>query len=120
MENYLADQAGVLCAALYAEGMLDLARRQLSKSMESLEPAIRYRLPVVGLEPSCIASFRDELAELFPHDKRAVYLKNNTFTFAEYLQRRDFKPPRLAREGMVHALQSPRGDGYHCGARGAG
>ena len=37
-------------------------------------------IPIVGLEPSCISSFRDELAALFPGDGRATYLQQNSFS----------------------------------------
>jgi FAD/FMN-containing dehydrogenase/Fe-S oxidoreductase len=87
---------------LYAEGMLDLARKQLAQLMDVLTPAIERGLPVVGLEPSCVATFRDELVELFPKDERALYLQDHTFTFAEFLRQQDFRPPRLGREALVH------------------
>ena len=38
--------------------------------------------------PSCAASFRDELKELFPSDARAEYLSRNVLTFGEYLRAR--------------------------------
>jgi Fe-S oxidoreductase len=94
-----------LCCArpLYAEGMLDLARRQLTKSMDTLAPWIDRSLPVVGLEPSCVASFRDELPNLFPGDERAHWLSRNTFILSEFLDRIGYVPPPLKRKALVHA-----------------
>jgi Fe-S oxidoreductase len=94
-----------LCCArpLYAEGMLDLARRQLTKSMDTLAPWVDRSLPLVGLEPSCIASFRDELPNLFPGDERAHWLGRNTFILSEFLDRIGYVPPPLQRKALVHA-----------------
>ncbi len=72
---------------LYDFGMLDLARRQLRQILESLRPEIAAGLPVVGLEPSCVAVFRDEMVNLFPENEAARRLSAQTFTLAEFLLR---------------------------------
>ncbi|SKA11668.1 FAD-binding and (Fe-S)-binding domain-containing protein [Novilysobacter spongiicola] len=87
---------------LYAEGMLDLARAQLRDTMDALAPYIDQGLPVVGLEPSCVASFREELPRLFPSDGRAHYLADNAFILSEFLDRGDWCPPKLGRRALVH------------------
>ena len=51
--------------------MLGLARRQLRRSMAALKPYLEQGFAVVGLEPSCVAVFRDELLGLFPSDPDA-------------------------------------------------
>jgi Fe-S oxidoreductase len=86
----------VLCCGrpLYDFGMLDLARRQLRQILATLRPEIEAGLPVVGLEPSCVAVFRDELVNLFPEDETARRLSAQTFTLAEFLVRQGFEPPR--------------------------
>ncbi|HYZ88486.1 MAG TPA: FAD-binding oxidoreductase, partial [Myxococcales bacterium] len=60
--------------------------------------------PVVGLEPSCVATFRDELCELFPHDQDAKRLRDQTYLLSEFLLERanGWKPPRLLRKAIVH------------------
>jgi FAD/FMN-containing dehydrogenase/Fe-S oxidoreductase len=72
--------AKVLCCGrpLYDYGMLDQARRQLQEILDCLRPAIRAGIPVVGLEPSCVAVFRDELVNLFPDDEDARRLGRQT------------------------------------------
>jgi Fe-S oxidoreductase len=94
----------VTCCALplYAEGMLTQARKQLADLLDSLQTAFDNRLPVVGLEPACVASFRDELEELFPDDERAHYLSENTFLFSEFLVRQNYQPPQVKRRALVH------------------
>jgi Fe-S oxidoreductase len=42
-------------------------------------------VPVVGVEPSCVSTFRDELPNLFPHDQRAKRLAKQTFMLGEFL-----------------------------------
>jgi Fe-S oxidoreductase len=56
----------------------------------------------VGLEPSCVAVFRDELVELFPDDDDARRLSEQVFTLAEFLQRLKYEPPRLRRPALLH------------------
>ncbi|MGC1374351.1 MAG: FAD-binding oxidoreductase, partial [Candidatus Sulfotelmatobacter sp.] len=60
--------------------------------------------PVVGLEPSCVAVFRDELLNLFPHDDRAHALARQTFLLSEFLenQAKDFVFPPLNRKAILH------------------
>jgi Fe-S oxidoreductase len=69
-----------------------------------LEPEIEAGIPVVGLEPSCVAVFRDELCNLFPRDERAVRLSRQTFLLSEFLERhaQGFKLPRLSRKALLH------------------
>jgi Fe-S oxidoreductase len=86
---------------LYDFGMLDLARRQLRRILESLRPEIAAGLPMVGLEPSCVAVFRDELVNLFPRDETARRLSAQTFTLAEFLVREGFEPPKRTGRAIV-------------------
>jgi FAD/FMN-containing dehydrogenase/Fe-S oxidoreductase len=89
---------------LYDYGMLDLARRFWKRTLKTLEPHIRDGVPVVGVEPSCVASFRDELPNLMPHDQDALRLSLQTLTLAEFLDRHaeDWAMPRLDRRAVVH------------------
>ena len=90
----------------YDFGLLDAARGALAGIMQALETQIDSGIPVVGLEPSCVAVFRDELGNLFPDDARAQRLAKQSFTLAEYLERRDWRPPAAEPRGRVPA---PRG-----------
>ena len=90
---------------LYDFGMLNTAKRMLLNIMDSLAHEIEQGTPIVGLEPSCVAVFRDELFALFPHDKRAQKLQKQVFTLAEFLIEKtpDFKIPNLKGKAIVHA-----------------
>ncbi|HEV2582585.1 MAG TPA: heterodisulfide reductase-related iron-sulfur binding cluster, partial [Ktedonobacteraceae bacterium] len=89
---------------LYDFGMLDTAKRLLRQVMNALEPEINAGTPIVGLEPSCVAVFRDELTNLFPHDERARRLKEQTFILSEFLEKKatHFQLPTLQHRAVVH------------------
>jgi Fe-S oxidoreductase len=86
---------------LYDFGMLDLAKRMLRQILDTLRPQIRAGMSIVGLEPSCVAVFRDEMCNLFPHDQDALRLKEQVFTLAEFLERAGYEPPTLAGKALV-------------------
>jgi len=78
-------------------GQLDGARRQLRRSVQALEPAVRAGTPIVGLEPSCTAVLRGEITELLPDDPRAGQVRAATRTLAELLTgTQTWTPPDLA------------------------
>src|SRR5205807_2658314 len=83
------------CRPLYDYGMLRRAKRQLARSVAALGPAIHAGIPVVGVEPSCMAVFRDELVELFPDDGDAQRLARSAVTLDELLAASGWTPPRV-------------------------
>jgi FAD/FMN-containing dehydrogenase/Fe-S oxidoreductase len=89
---------------LYDHGMLNRAKRLLLQILDELSPEIDAGIPVIGLEPSCVAVFRDELLNLFPNDKRAQSLSRRTFLLGEFLETHapDFSLPRLDRGAILH------------------
>jgi FAD/FMN-containing dehydrogenase/Fe-S oxidoreductase len=89
---------------LYDFGMLQLAKRWLRQILDELRPAIAEGVPIIGLEPSCLAVFRDELPNLFPHDEDARRLSRQSFLLSEFLARNldGWGPPTLARKALVH------------------
>ena len=54
-------------------------------SVEALRPFAERGVPIVGLEPSCVAVFRDELPNLFPDDPRPATWRRAVRTFAEFV-----------------------------------
>jgi FAD/FMN-containing dehydrogenase/Fe-S oxidoreductase len=97
---------GNLCCGrpLYDFGMLDRAENLLLDILDALALEIEAGIPIVGLEPSCVAVFRDELVNLFPHDERARRLSRQTFLLSEFLDNyKDLIPlPRFERKAIVH------------------
>jgi Fe-S oxidoreductase len=72
--------------------------------LQTLAPLIEAGVPFVGLEPSCVAVFRDELRQLFPSDENARRLTDQSYLLSEFLQKRvpDFPYPSMTREALVH------------------
>ena len=74
------------CCALtwVTTGQLDQARKIVAASIRTLYPYVASGVPVIGLEPSCLASLRTEAPELVDEDRtRAVAA--GVSSFAEYL-----------------------------------
>ena len=96
----------LLCCGrpLYDYGMLHEAKKLLQKILVSLENEIEEGIPIVGMEPSCVAVFRDELPQLFPSNQNARRLSTQVFTLSEFLEKfaPDFQIPSLKRSALVH------------------
>jgi len=84
---------------LYDWGFLDRAKKLLQEILVSVDPDV----PIVGLEPSCVSVFRDELPHLFPNDERAQKLARNVVTLSEFLARENVELPQLAKKALVQA-----------------
>jgi Fe-S oxidoreductase len=89
---------------LYDFGMLDTAQQLLQDIMNTLRPHVQAGVPIVGLEPSCVAVFRDELGELFPDNEDAKRLQKQTYLLSEFLNKvvKDYQPPPLRRKAVGH------------------
>jgi FAD/FMN-containing dehydrogenase/Fe-S oxidoreductase len=90
---------------LYDYGFLDRAKDYLSRILVALADEIDAGTPMVVLEPSCCTVFRDELTGLMPQSRLAHRLTENTFTLAEFLEKKvqDYDPPKLRRKAVVQA-----------------
>jgi FAD/FMN-containing dehydrogenase/Fe-S oxidoreductase len=110
--HVVVPQGHVCCGRpLYDYGMLALAQRYLDRTLDRLREEIRAGTPVVGVEPSCVAVFKDELVKIYPADEDAKRLARQTFHFAEFLEREGFTPPQLHRRVLLHE---------HCHQRATG
>jgi Fe-S oxidoreductase len=69
-----------------AVGLVDEARREMQRTMDALAPYVARGLPVIGLEPSCLFTFRDELPTLFKGET-ADALATNAVLFEEFIAR---------------------------------
>ncbi|MFN2614937.1 MAG: FAD-binding and (Fe-S)-binding domain-containing protein [Actinomycetota bacterium] len=106
-------RAHVCCGRpLYDYGMLDVARRYLQRCIDELRTDIRAGVPVVGMEPSCVATFKHELRQLFPHDDDAQRLEGSTYHFAEFLEKFEVDVPVLRGDAIlwVHCHEKATGD----------
>jgi FAD/FMN-containing dehydrogenase/Fe-S oxidoreductase len=88
---------------LYDYGWLDLARRLLRQVMRELRPEIEAGTPIVGLEPSCVSTFRDELVGLFPRARLARQLSESVVPLAQLLTNTSgYEPPRRQGRAVLH------------------
>jgi Fe-S oxidoreductase len=103
--NVVVPEADLCCGRpLYDYGMLETAERWLKKMLNGLQPYIRAGTPVIVLEPSCYAVFKDELVNLLPNNQDAQRLKAQTYVLAEFLKKYapDQELPKLHRRAIVH------------------
>ncbi len=72
-------------------GQLESARKRLSSLLDRLASEVPAGVPVVALEPSCLAVLRSDSAELLSD----VPLAGRIFTLAEHLDALGWAPPSL-------------------------
>ena len=80
-------------------GQLDKARAMMERTVATLAPYLASGVPVIGLEPSCLATLRSDAAELTGADL-------DVLTLAELVERLDLPLPDLT---GVHVVAQP-----HC------
>ena len=75
--------------AAISKGNLKLAKKFALKNVYLLKDKISEETPLVGIEPSCILSFRDEYPDLVPAELRqqAKQLGQNALLFDEFIMR---------------------------------
>jgi FAD/FMN-containing dehydrogenase/Fe-S oxidoreductase len=82
-------------------GMVEEARVEARRTRDALRPYVERGVPVIGLEPSCLFSFRDEYGVLL---EDTGILKENALLFEEFLAREpgklEFKEAR--EEVLLH------------------
>jgi Fe-S oxidoreductase len=86
---------------LYDYGFLDSASRYLERVLDVLRPYVRDGVPVVGMEPSCLAVFKDELRKMLPHDDDASRLARNAYHFPEFFTAFGISPPSLSGRALL-------------------
>jgi Fe-S oxidoreductase len=69
-----------------SKGLLKEARALAQRQIDALGPYAAARIPIIGLEPSCILTFRDEYPDLLD-DPRTATLAQMSFLFDEFLVR---------------------------------
>ncbi len=79
---------------MISKGLVDKARAAAKDCVEKLSPFAEQGIPIVGLEPSCLLTLRDELMCLLPDEPRAQVIADNAFLFEEFFA-------KLADEGSL-------------------
>ncbi|XQZ43803.1 hypothetical protein E2978_01550 (plasmid) [Paracoccus yeei] len=82
------------CGRTYlASGQTDAARAEARRTLDALRPFVERGARVVGLEPSCIMSFRDEMTVLLPAAD-TEFIQGKALMFEEVLAA-DLKEGRI-------------------------
>ena len=73
---------------MISKGLVDDARAAARATVDRLAPIAARGEPIVGLEPSCLLSLRDEYLYLLPGDERARAVAERAVTFEELMAAR--------------------------------
>ena len=100
-EPVLADRELCCGRTFLSVGNVDQAKVEAQRVIEALGPWAARGIPVIGLEPSCLFTFRDEYPALLPGTEM---LARNSFLFEEFLALEpgelELKP--LGKEVLLH------------------
>ncbi|RME83047.1 MAG: FAD-binding oxidoreductase, partial [Caldilineae bacterium] len=83
---------------LLSQGLIPQARERARSLVDALHPYSERGIPVLGLEPSCVLTIRDDYPDLLP-GPRTEAVAQNIFLFDEYFLRLldgAAQPPRFA------------------------
>jgi FAD/FMN-containing dehydrogenase/Fe-S oxidoreductase len=105
-----ADDRRPLCCGrtFLAAGLVEEAKHEARRMLDALAPYVARGVPVVGLEPSCLFTLRDEFLAMLPGDETRA-LANQTLSFEEFLSRESGKgaldlplQPLPTRQALLH------------------
>ena len=89
-----------------SKGMLAIAQKLANVNVQKLAPIISQEKPLIGIEPSALLSFRDEIPNLVSADLRAQAneLKQNCLLIDEFLSQ-EIKAKRIPKEAFTNTNQ---------------
>jgi Fe-S oxidoreductase len=70
---------------MISKGLVDQAKVLAQQTVEQLAPYAQAGIPIIGLEPSCILTLRDEYLYLLPDHPDVAIVAKHTYTFEEYI-----------------------------------
>ncbi len=71
--------------ALFSKGLLGKAKKLVDKNLDLLKGQVNAEMPLIGIEPSALLSFRDEYIDLASDKETAKELAKHSFLFEEFL-----------------------------------
>lgn len=85
-----------------SKGLLAIAQKLANTNVEKLAPIVSAEKPLIGIEPSALLSFRDEIPTLVSADLReqANTLKKNCLLIDEFLAQ-EIKAKRIAKDAFT-------------------
>lgn len=70
---------------MISKGLVQEARQAARETVSKLAPFAEAGIPIVGLEPSCLLTLRDEYLSLLPGDDRAAQVAQHALLFEEFV-----------------------------------
>ena len=70
---------------MISKGLVEQARAAARQTVDALAPFAEQGLPIIGLEPSCLLSLKDEYLYLLPNDSKAEVVAQNAVLFENFL-----------------------------------
>jgi FAD/FMN-containing dehydrogenase/Fe-S oxidoreductase len=70
---------------MISKGLVDQARAAARDCIDRLAPFAEQGIPIVGLEPSCLLTLRDELLVLVPDDPRGKQVAEQAYLLEEFV-----------------------------------
>ena len=70
---------------MLSKGLVEAARHAARRTLDALHPFAARGVPVVGLEPSCLLTIRDDYAHLLPDDPRVSEVAGQAVLFEEFV-----------------------------------
>jgi Fe-S oxidoreductase len=108
------------CGRTYlAAGLIERARTEARRTLAALEPFIACDVPVIGIEPACLLTLRDEFTALLPGPWRPSRSAPQAPRGTSGAGARPLPPKGVRRNGGGHpdagAGSRPRGRGHRSG-----
>jgi Fe-S oxidoreductase/FAD/FMN-containing dehydrogenase len=86
----VVEERRVCCGRpMLSKGLVNDARKMARKNVAVLAPHVKEGIPIIGTEPSCILTFRDEYPSLLPNDEDTALVAENAFMIDEFLAKLD-------------------------------
>lgn len=87
----VGEQQPLCCGRTFlAAGLIDEAKAEAQRTIDALTSYVANDLPIVGLEPSCLYTLRDEFVAMLP-GKKAESVAKNALLFEEFLAKEEFQ-----------------------------
>jgi FAD/FMN-containing dehydrogenase/Fe-S oxidoreductase len=83
--NLIPGERPLCCGRTFlSAGLVHEAKKEAQRTLDTLMPYVERHISIVGLEPSCLLSMRDEFLA-YGFGEAAKHLSKNTFLFEEFL-----------------------------------
>jgi FAD/FMN-containing dehydrogenase/Fe-S oxidoreductase len=68
-----------------SKGLIDKAKKSAQGAVNALQDFAAKNIPIIGLEPSCLLTMREENLSFFPNDNNVKRIAANSYLFEEFI-----------------------------------